>query len=401
MERIETCYRIGGLAARELDALSEGRPAYFYERERINQRIASLRKAMPEGLKLAYSLKANPFDPLVHLLLGQLDGADVTSRGELVSALNAGMKGESIMFAGPAKKPAEMRAGVAMGVGFCAESLRELQILAEIARDLGRPARVLLRLNPEFMLKGASMRMGGAPTQFGLNSDDLPAVWEALRDPMLEFAGIHIYWGSQCLSESAIEEAQATSVDLIESLAPHFPRAPEILNLGGGFGIPYFAKDTPLELALVGQNFAPLFARLQKRFPTADIHLELGRYLVGEAGTYVSTVVDKKISHGVEFIITDGGMHHFLAASGNLGQKIRRNYPICVIPAMARDDGEESRGYQIVGALCTPIDLLGHRLQGPRIEIGDKIGIRCAGAYGKSASPLDFLSHPHPGEFIV
>ncbi len=401
MEQIEICNRIGGLTARELDALSAGAPAYFYERAKINGRIAELRAALPEGLKLAYSLKANPFQPLVHLLLGQLEGADVTSYAEMVSALNAGVAAQDIMFAGPAKKPAEMRAAVAMGVGMCVESLREMRALAEIGRDLGRPARVLLRLNPEFTLKGAAMRMGGAPTQFGLNSDDLPAVWEILADPMLQFTGIHIYWGSQCLSESAIEEAQATSVDLIESLAPHFPRAPEILNLGGGFGIPYFAKDTPLDLPLVGQNFRPLHARLSGGFPQADIYLELGRYLVGEAGTYVSTVVDRKISHGVEFIVTDGGMHHFLAASGNLGQKIRRNYPICVIPTEERPSGGDMQDYQIVGALCTPIDLLGHRLSGPGIEVGDKIGIRCAGAYGKSSSPLDFLSHPHPGEFIV
>lgn len=400
MEKIELRSSIAGLTPDDIRALTHGEPAYFYERSKVLARIAALRAALPSDLNLAYSLKANPFGPLVNLLLSNLEGADVTSYNEMIEALNAGIAPEMIMFAGPAKKPTELRAAVALGVGICIESLRELTLLPEIAAHLGKKARVLLRVNPEFSLSGASMRMGGAPTQFGLNTADLPAAWEALANPHLQFVGIHIYWGSQCLSEVAIEEAQATSVDLILSMAPHFPRTPELLNLGGGFGIPYFAKDTALDLSLVGRNFASLQERLRKIFPKAKVFLELGRYMVGEAGIYISTVVDKKRSHGVDFIVTDGGMHHFLAASGNLGQKIRRNYPICLI---AKDAplAAEGTSYQIVGALCTPIDLLGNKLSGPDIQPGDLIGVLCAGAYGKSASPLDFLSHEHPREFLL
>lgn len=401
MDSIELSAGIGSLGAAEILALSSGEPAYFYERDRITARIDALRRAMPSGLNLAYSLKANPFAPLVGLILGRLDGADVTSYSELITALNMGARPEDIMFAGPAKKPDEMRAAVALGVGLCVESLREMQTLAEIGASLGRPARVLLRINPEFSLSGASMRMGGAPTQFGLNSDDLPAVWQMFANPNLRFVGIHIYWGSQCLSEAAILEAQEASVTQIEAMSVHFPNPPELLNLGGGFGIPYSVKDKALDLDLIGQNFAPLQARLNARFPQTRVFLELGRYLVGEAGSYVSTVVDRKVSHGVAFVVTNGGMHHFLAASGNLGQRIRRNYPIRVIPAPGRSAGVETEDYEIVGALCTPIDLLGHRMQGPTLQIGDLVAIGCAGAYGKSASPLDFLSHPHPNEFLI
>lgn len=399
MELINCLGSVGGLTAAEIRALTNGEPAYVYERDKVLDRIADLRRTMPQGLNLAYSLKANPFPPLVNLLLNKLEGADVTSMNELVEALNTGTAPEKIMFAGPAKKEAELRAAVALGVGICIESLRELKVLPKIAEDLGKQARVLLRINPEFSLSGASMRMGGAPTQFGLNTHDLPDVWQGLNNDWLSFAGIHIYWGSQCLSEEAIEEAQATSVDLIIAIAEHFPRSPELLNLGGGFGIPYFAKDTPLDLDLVGQNFAPHYDRLHDRFPEAQIFLELGRYMVGEAGIYVCNVVDKKTSHGVDFIVTDGGMHQFLAASGNLGHKIRRNYPISLITSDPLSPKEAS--YQIVGALCTPIDLLGNRLNGPNIEVGDMLGVMCAGAYGKSASPLDFLSHDHPREFLL
>ena len=401
MEQIDICHQIGGLSWQQIRDLTHGEPAFFYERAQIATRIADLRSALPQGLHLAYSLKANPFAPLVGLVLNQLDGADVTSINEMIEAMNAGTAPRDIMFAGPAKKPEELRAALAMGVGICVESLREMAMLAELARERDTRARVLLRLNPEFSLTGASMRMGGAPTQFGLNTDDLPQVWELLADPHLHFTGIHIYWGSQCLSEDAIFQAQETSVDLIESLIPHFPNPPEILNLGSGFGIPYFAKDTALDLPLIGRNFVPLYDRLQALFHGVSVFLELGRYMVGEAGTYVSNVVDTKMSHGVEFIVTDGGMHHFLAASGNLGQKIRRNYPLVVLPADTRSAEITEQSYQVVGALCTPIDLLGHRLTGPEVKVGDMIGIRCAGAYGKSASPLDFLSHAHPREFIV
>ena len=401
MEQIEIRQDIGGLTSSQIRALTGDEPAYFYEWGLIDSRVNALRNALPSQIKLAYSLKANPFSQLVQRVLGLLDGADVTSYSEMITALNSGLPANRIMFAGPAKKAEELRAAIATGVSLCVESIRELKLAAELGRDLGVPARVLLRVNPEFNLTGASMRMGGAPTQFGLDTSYLPEVWPLLQDTGVKFCGIHIYWGSQCLSEDAIFEAQSASVALIEQIAPQFPNDPEILNLGGGFGIPYFAKDTALNLDLIGENLTGLASRLQDRFPDASVFLELGRYLVGEAGSYLSSVVDKKISHGVEFIITDGGMHQFLAASGNLGQKIRRNYPIFVLPSASRTSDISEQTYQVVGALCTPIDLLGHRLSGPSIEVGDIIGIACAGAYGKSASPLDFLSHPHPREYIV
>lgn len=405
LEAMTVAAGIGPLNAAQIKALAAGEPAFIYDRSAIDARVAALRAALPKETRLAYSLKANPFPPLVGHLTRQLDGADVTSYAELCTALNAGVAPAAIMFAGPAKTDHDIAAAVALGVGICAEGGREIRRIAAIAAGQGRRARVLLRINPDFTLSGASMRMGGAPTQFGIDVGDLAAIWPLFEDPAIGFAGIHIYWGSQCLSEAAIEEAQRKSAELILSLAHRFPDAPEILNLGGGFGIPYGERDRPLDLALVGANFAPQRARLAERFPDAAIFLELGRYLVGEAGSYVATVVDRKTSHGVEFVVTDGGMHHFLAASGNLGQKIRRNYPVTLIPAGrdVKDPGPSANlvEYEIVGALCTPIDLLAHKMAGPEIEIGDLIAVRCAGAYGRSASPVDFLSHPHPREFLV
>lgn len=401
-ETLRLARSLGPFDADQLRALMAGRPAFFYLRGALDDRVAALRAALPATTRLAYSLKANPFAPLVGHLARQLDGADVTSFAEMATALNAGVAPADIMFAGPAKTAEEHRAAIALGVGICVESRTELERIRTAARDMGRPARVLLRLNPDFALSGASMRMGGAPTQFGLDVGELGGIWPLLSDPAIRFAGIHIYWGSQCLSEAAIEEAQRVAADLVLRLAPEFPCAPELLNLGGGFGIPYSERDRPLDLAVVGANFAPQHTRLAEVFPQARIFLELGRYLVGEAGVYVAEVVDRKTSYGVEFVVTDGGMHHFLAASGNLGQKIRRNYPISLIPGGQEDrEAGSLTEYEIVGALCTPIDLLGHKVAGPEIRIGDLICLHFAGAYGRSASPVDFLSHPHPREFLI
>jgi len=401
VETIKVIPGFAGLDAAQLGALMAGEPAYFYSRAAVARRVEDLRKALPEGMNLAYSLKANPFPPLVGLLRDRLDGADVTSFAELQTAINAGFDPASIMFAGPAKTETDHRAAIALGVGICAESTGELRRIAAAARQAGRPARVLLRINPDFALTGASMRMGGAPTQFGIDAADLGEVWPLFDDGALSFTGVHIYWGSQCLSEAAIEEANRISVELILGQAPRFPRQPELLNLGGGFGIPYSDRERPLDLGLVGRNLRPCHRSLAQAFPSARVFLELGRYLVGEAGIYVTRVVDRKVSHGVTFLVTDGGMHHFLAASGNLGQRIRRNYPLSVIPGRGDIDTSPATEFEVVGALCTPIDLLGHRVLGPDIRPGDLICVHCAGAYGRTASPVDFLSHPHPREYLV
>ena len=309
------------------------------------------------------------------------------------------------MFAGPAKKTYELQAAIALGVRISVESVTELHRITDIAEVVGIQAHVLLRVNPQISLRGASMRMGGAPTQFGIDETNLSEAWHLLNQETLQFSGIHIYWGSQCLSSKAIIEAQKASVDLVEKMSSRFPTLPEKINLGGGFGVPYFHNDTPLDITAVGEGFAPLKERLLTQFPSADVFIELGRYLVCEAGIYICQVIDIKQSHGKNYVVTDGGLHHFLAATGNFGQKIRRNFCLSTIPLTSQPTVEyESKNVtslEIVGALCTPIDLLGHELQGPSINIGDLVVVHCAGAYGRSASPVDFLSHDYPGEYLI
>ena len=397
---IETGYE--GLSTQQLLSLSRNRPAYYYSRNQIRDQIKLFRDTMPASTKLAYSVKANPFPPLIQFVAGMVDGVDVTSYNEMVACLNAGVPAKAIMFAGPAKKPHELEAAISMGIRISTESVTEIRRIIEIANVLNCKAHALLRVNPQISIRGASMRMGGAPTQFGIDECDLDEAWRLLDNSHIRFSGIHIYWGSQCLSAAAITEAQQASVDLVEKMSARFPEEPEKINLGGGFGVPYHDRDSPLDITAVGAGFEPLQVRLSNRFPSTEIYLELGRYLVCEAGIYVCQVIDSKVSHGKRYIITDGGLHHFLAATGNFGQKLRRNFRLAMIPTNREIlNAPELSDVEIVGALCTPIDLLGHKLQGPKIEIGDLIVVNCAGAYGKTASPVDFLSHDHPGEYLI
>lgn len=400
MDRVERIDQVAGLSLAEIRALTNASPAFIYDRAMIRARIAELREHLPPGTEIAYSLKANPYEPIVAEMSRALDGADVTSKSELIAALNCGMRPEAIMFAGPAKKADEHRAAIALGVRLCAESVLEIERIAEVARSIGKTAHVMLRLNPDFSLTGASMRMGGAPTQFGLNIHDLPAAWNALKDSAVKFAGIHVYWGSQCLSDGVIVDAQEKTAEFLMEISSDFPEDPEILNLGGGFGIPYSTRDTALNLSAVGTGLAPVHERLRTRFPRCRIFMEFGRYLVGEAGFYVTNVIDRKTSQGVEFVVTDGGMHHFLAATGNLGQKLRRNYRMSIM-SEATAAAETDEPFEVVGALCTPIDLLGHKMIGCRMDVGDAVVLHSAGAYGKSASPVGFLSHEPPLEILI
>jgi diaminopimelate decarboxylase len=215
----------------------------------------------------------------------------------------------------------------------------------------------------------------------------------------VEFHGFHIFSGSQNLKAEAIMEAQRNTFDLARRLVEHAPSPVRLLNLGGGFGIPYFPGEQPLDLAAVGEHLAGLMPDARRDFPEAEFVIELGRYLVGEAGIYVSRVVDQKESRGQVFLVTDGGLHHHLAASGNFGQVVRKNYPV-VVGNRVEPDGDVLSA-SAVGPLCTPLDILGDRMNLGHAQVGDLIAVFQSGAYGLTASPTAFLGHPAPVEVLV
>ena len=394
---VDGCLEVGGVALPRL-ALRVGQTPFFaYDRARLDARIAELRAALPEAVHLSYAIKANPMPALVQHMAGHIDGLDVASGGELLVALDTTMSRERISFAGPGKTEAELRQALAAEVTVNVESATELESLARLGAELSMRPRVALRVNPDFELRASGMRMGGGAKQFGIDAEEVPGLLQRVGELDLDFQGFHIFTGSQNLKAESITDAQRQTVELALRLAEDAPGPVRLLNIGGGFGIPYFPQDEPLDLAAVGRGLADLVPQVEARLPEARIVVELGRYLVGEAGVYVCRVIDRKVSRGQVFLVTDGGLHHHLAASGNFGQVIRRNFPV----ALGNRSGGELETASVVGCLCTPLDLLADSVELPKAAVGDLVVVFQSGAYGLSASPTAFLGHPKPLEVIL
>ena len=389
---------VGGMPLSRLAERVGQTPFYALDRGLLRQRAASLRARLPAGIKLHYAMKANPMPAVVGLMAGLMDGIDVASGGELKVALDAGADPAEISFAGPGKRTAELRQAVAAGVLINLESVREVGLLADIAAQLGLPARVAVRVNPDFELKGSGMKMGGGPKQFGVDVEAMPDLLGRIQRAGLAFEGFHLFAGSQNLKAESICEAQQKSYALAVRLAQDCAQPVRFLNLGGGFGIPYFPGERRLDLAPIADNLADIVERARSELPQAALVIELGRYLVGEAGIYVARVVDRKISRGQVFLVTDGGLHHHLSASGNFGQVVRKNYPVTVGNKAGSGPREQA---SVVGPLCTPLDLLADRMDLPQADVGDLVVVFQSGAYGASASPQGFLGHPACVEVLV
>ncbi len=389
---------VGGLTVSALAAQVGQTPFYAYDGGLIRARVAALRSALPPGLQLHYAMKANPLPAVVRLFAGLVDGIDVASAGELQVALAAGALPAGISFAGPGKRDAELQAAVLAGALVNVESPRELPVLAAASQALGRPARVAVRVNPDFELKGSGMKMGGGPKPFGVDAEAVPALLGRIGQLGLAFEGFHLYAGSQSLRADAIGQAQTLGFELALRLAEHAPSPVLSVNLGGGFGIPYFPGELRLDLAPVAAVLAGLVVRARQRLPQAALVLELGRYLVGEAGVYVTRVIDRKVSRGQVFLVVDGGLHHHLSASGNFGQVLRRNHPVAIANRMGAVLREVA---SVVGPLCTPLDLLADRMPLAVAQEGDLVVVFQSGAYGASASPQAFLGHPVCVEVLV
>ncbi|MDO5691097.1 MAG: pyridoxal-dependent decarboxylase, exosortase A system-associated [Pseudomonadota bacterium] len=387
---------VGSMPLSQAVGRAGGTPCYLYDRAAIERRVAYLRALLGNRIDLHYAIKANPMPALVCHLSRLVDGFDVASGQELGVALDAGMAVADISFAGPGKQEAELMRGLAAGILFNVESLRELQALATMSEATGYAARVALRVNLPFEAKSSSMKMSGGPRQFGIDAEQVPAVLKELAAMELRFEGFHLFAGSQNLKAQPLIEAQSLSYGLVMSWADLLPRTPRILNMGGGFGIPYAPNDKALDLVPVTDHLNALSEKLARDMPGARMAIELGRYLVGEAGLYVSRVIERKVSRGQTFLIVDGGMHQHLAASGNFGQVIRRNYPVSM--GCLR---KEQETVNVVGPLCTPLDLLADGVEMDRATAGDLFVVFQSGAYGRSASPRDFLGHPDVREALI
>ncbi|HYE28672.1 MAG TPA: pyridoxal-dependent decarboxylase, exosortase A system-associated [Allosphingosinicella sp.] len=388
---------IGGFRADALVEAAGDTPLFVYDLGRVADQVRRFRSAFP-GVNLHYAVKANTYAPLLNHVAKLVDGLDVASAGEMDSALASGTAAADISFAGPGKRDDELAAAIAAGVTLNLESEGEAERALAIARAQGRTPRLAIRVNPDFEIKGSGMRMGGGAKPFGIDAARVPALIRRVVESGADWRGLHIFAGSQALSAEALVEAQRATVALAAELAGAAAAKPPMVNLGGGFGIPYFATETPLDVEAVGAALAQTLRERPAILADSGFAIELGRWLVGEAGVYLTRIVDRKRSHGKTFLVTDGGMHHQLAASGNFGQVVRRNYPVAIAGRFGAEPEEEA---SIVGCLCTPLDRLADDVMLPRAEVGDLVAVFLAGAYGLSASPAAFLGHPPALEMAV
>ncbi|KGB52398.1 Orn/DAP/Arg decarboxylase 2 [Sphingopyxis sp. LC81] len=389
---------IGGDRAEALADVAGDTPLFAYDSAMLTARVAEWRAAMPTGVQLHYAMKANPYAPLLAFMARLVDGFDVASGGELKAALASGMPAGDISFAGPGKRDRELEATITAGATLNLESAGEAERALSIAEHLGLTPSLAVRVNPDFDLKGSGMKMGGGAKPFGVDAAEVPALVRRLMDAGADWQGFHIFAGSQALDAAAIAETQAQTVALAARLANEIGETPPLVNLGGGMGVPYFPGDKPVDVAAVGAALGETLAARDPVLAKSHFAMELGRWLVAEAGVYLTRIVDRKTSHGETFLVTDGGLHHQLAASGNFGTVIRRNYPIAVAGAFG---AEAEETVSVVGCLCTPLDRLGDQVALPRAEVGDLIAIFLAGAYGASASPATFLGQGPAREMLV
>lgn len=377
-----------------------GTPAYIYLTDAIETRLTELRASLGAWFDVSYAMKCNPNPALLAWLAPRVDLIDVSSGGEFALACAAGWQAQRASFTGPAKRDDELRAVIAGGLGkLVIESPREARAADRIAAELGVVQPVLIRLAPDRVPKGFGDHMAGRPSPFGIDIEDAPvALPQILALPNLHVIGLHIYSGTQCLRPDAIAENWRIYMQIFRETCATHDLMPQKLVFGAGLGIPYHPGDTALSLPQIAADIGPDLTafRNEPRFSRTKLVLELGRYLVGEAGYFVTRVISTKSSRGSRLAICDGGMNAHLAASGNFGMVLRRNYVIHKIGG-----GDEVEKVDISGPLCTSIDKIGGAVLLPPLAEGDLIAIHTSGAYGPTASPLHFISHPTPREILV
>jgi diaminopimelate decarboxylase len=392
---------VGGLPVSEI-AARYGTPFFVYDRSVIDRKLDLLRQTLRDRFKICYSVKANPNPAILRHFISRGCGFEIASAGELQTALRAGCAPDQIFFAGPGKTEKELELALNHDIAeIHVESLLEIERISEICGRLRKTAKIALRVNPGVEAQGGAMRMGGKPAPFGIDEENLDeALDRILQIPTIAVQGIHLFAGTQILDHTVLVGQYRKGLELGRRVADGLHRPLNTIDFGGGLGIPYFAGDEELDMPKLKEELTQLFSEIENysRFSETNFIVEPGRYLVGEAGIYIARVTDIKLSRGKKFLILDGGMNHHLAASGNLGQVIKRNFPMALANKL---DEKEKEVVNIVGPLCTPLDTLARDLELPAANVGDIVGIFQSGAYGRSASPIDFLSHPHPAEVWV
>lgn len=389
---------IGGKTVQQISQILDKEVFYAYDRAVLDQQVAKFRRYIPQRVHLHYAIKANPFWPVVMHMRGLVDGFDVASQKEMLLAVQSGMPVRDISFAGPGKGDAELLSAIELGVTLHVESINELVRIDILGRKVRQTPQVALRVNPAFELKSSGMKMAGGAKPFGIDEEQVFDLLADFSSYAVNLRGFHIFCGSQNLKPEALIEAHQLTFALAAKLRHASPQPLDVINLGGGLGIPYFPGEQRLDIVRVGESLHQLVKQYEADFAGIELVIELGRFLVAEAGIYVCRVLDKKISRGTTYLVCNGGLHHHLSNSGNFGQVIRKNYPVAIANRMGQN---ESELVTVVGPLCTPLDIVADKMELPKAEVGDWVAVYQSGAYGATASPQDFLGHPAVAEILL
>jgi diaminopimelate decarboxylase len=374
-------------------------PFYVYDGDAIELQITRIRTALSAGVQVFYSMKANPNASVVALLSTLADGVDVSSWGELQVALHAGFAPSQVLFVGPSKSHEEIEGAIRAGIGcLVIESKAELFLADRIAARLGEIVNVALRVNPAFEAGGSRLKMGGASTQFGIDEEQLGDVIVSTRKlTNVRVIGLHAYVGTRILDWSVALRNTTAILELALRMQEQFKLELRLVDVGGGLGVPYFQGEQPFDFDRFIAEVNPIFREFQTAVPGVRLVMELGRFIVAEAGVYVSEVRYLKTSRGKQYALVSGGTNHF-QATASVDSILKRSFPIKLLNKM--ENGAVSP-IVVCGPLCTPADVLGRGVDLPAVEVGDLIGVLNAGAYGMTASPLEFLSHAWPSEVLV
>jgi len=381
-------------------AEAHGTPLYLFDADAVARRVRQVREALGGEAGVYYAVKANPNLALLRSMRGVVDGVDISSGGELAQALLAGYDAADMSFAGPGKTEDELHAAIAAGTGcISVESVREIEACARIAASIGRPAQILLRVNPTQVHRGFGLKMGGRALQFGIDEDQLPEAEALVRahGHHLHCQGLHSYVGSQCFDTAGVLEATRNALRLAQAFEARTGWPCLKLNLGGGFGLAQSGERRELPLAEAAPALREMIGTFRNSRPQTKVFFELGRYILAEAGVYVTRVVDCKVSRGSSYVVCDGGLNHQLAAAGTFGAALRGNFPLL---NLSRPSSTKVRCH-VAGPSCNPTDLLGVQVELPQAQPGDLLGVAMSGAYGLTASPLLFLGHDTPAELVL
>jgi diaminopimelate decarboxylase len=379
-------------------------PAFIYFKHIIQRKYGELVDCLPGNFEIHYAFKANPNQDVVGFIRSLGAGADVASLGELRLAMETGYPIEKIEFSGPGKTIEELSLAIDLGISSInVESISEIKNITDLCRTKGKAANLGIRLNPKAKLSSSAMKMSG-DTQFGITEDDLEEAFALIENgtKLLNFTGLHMHLGSQFLEAEKIISNFKFILQKAYEIASQYKIELKKINFGGGWGVDIFGHKPPLDLLLIRKSLSELFTDLKytTHFNSTQFIVEPGRFLVAECGIYAVKILYRKKGYKKEFLVVDGGMHQNYMAAGGIGQVIRRNLQVDVMPE--NHHSHSIAQYTVVGALCIPDDVLAFELElHSDIREGDILLFCNCGAYGYSASPLKFLSHPLPKEIVI